>query len=454
MAMSRKPQDAVMMERGLLGLVIRHRELMERIPPVSERDFLERKHARIWSCLKDGMDALADWNAEILAHRYQLDAQYLQGLSLGAPRGAKLAVQYANEIREWAQDRRIKSAAEAIAQFDGRGQQLRAEVERLMIEVMTESVTEGPERVGDGVDEYLRAKQHMIDHGDEAFITTSFPDLDRRMGSIKPGELVIVAGRPATGKTQLAISMAEANARIQRGVHVVSLEMMREQMIDRLVSRRGVPGRELRMPHQSQMPDMLMRSIREASDELRHLPIWVDYSSDDYESIAAHIRRMKRQHDTRLVIIDYLQLVEGDGTQPSRVNEVAKITRGLKRLAIQLEIPIVALAQLNRSVERRGDNSRPIMSDLRECGAIEQDADFIVFLWRHELSYGKPGIPETAAKGIVEAIVAKARQADPGTEYLRENFAYSQFLPTQEMEVRAYLNTINDESNSKVRSGY
>ncbi|WP_273455218.1 replicative DNA helicase, partial [Nevskia ramosa] len=185
----------------------------------------------------------------------------------------------------------------------------------------------------------------------------------------------------------------------------------------------------------------------EAAKQIVNLPIYVDYSSDDLASISARARRMKRKENIELLIVDYLQLVGDDSGsgRSNRVEEVGRISRGLKRLAVQLQIPIVALAQLNRSLEVNG-NRRPQLSDLREAGSIEQDADFVMFLWRHGLSFKQEGSMPTSATNVIEAIFSKGREIEVGTEYLRTEFEHARFRNMMPAEVTNYLEFIKQQN--------
>jgi replicative DNA helicase len=242
-------------------------------------------------------------------------------------------------------------------------------------------------------------------------LSCGFYDLDAMTQGFQRSDLVIVAGRPSMGKTALSVQIARQISEIHRtGVAIFSLEMSKEQLVQRLLaSESGIDSNYLRAGriHESQW-EPLSRAI----GTLSQLPIYIDDSPNpSVNEIRSSARRLQaeRPEGLGLIMLDYLQLMGGgDGTE-GRVQELSKITRSLKGLARELHVPIIALSQLSRGVEAR-TNKRPLMSDLRESGAIEQDADLIVLLYRDD--YYNPDSPE---KGVCELILAKHRNGPVGT---------------------------------------
>jgi replicative DNA helicase len=238
-------------------------------------------------------------------------------------------------------------------------------------------------------------------------LSTGFVDLDRITSGLQGGELIIVAGRPSMGKTALAMNVVEWVAIEQkRSVAVFSLEMSDEQLAQRMIGSVGhIDQHQLRT---GKFPEERWGRITEAAGKIQGAPIYIEETYDlSPSTMRAKARRMWREHpDLALIVVDYLQLMEGDSER--RVDQIAEISRGLKRIARELKIPVMALSQLNRSVEQRQDK-RPMMSDLRESGALEQDADLILFLYRDEV-YD----PESEAKGTAEVIIAKQRSGPIG----------------------------------------
>lgn len=268
-------------------------------------------------------------------------------------------------------------------------------------------------------------------------VTTGFQDVDRMLGGFHPSDLLIIAGRPSMGKTALATNMAFNAARTDKeqgggAVAFFSLEMSAEQLAGRILSA------------ESQIPSDCIRRgelkfedfprFVQISEELSHLPLYIDDTPGiTITSLRNRARRMKRQFQIQLIIIDYLQLITiGGNYREGRVQEVSEITRALKGLAKELDVPVVALSQLSRAVEQR-DDKRPQLSDLRESGTIEQDADVVMFVYRQEYYESRkkpePGTEEHAqwmermekVHNRAELIVAKQRHGPIGTVNLFYN---------------------------------
>jgi replicative DNA helicase len=246
----------------------------------------------------------------------------------------------------------------------------------------------------------------------EGFITgipTGFKDFDRLTAGLQPSDLIIIAGRPSTGKTALALNMGfHAAEETGKGVAIFSLEMAKMQLGMRLLGfRAGIDATKLRTGF---LRDTDWMKLTEAADYLSKLPIFIDDTS--YLSVLemkAKCRRLKKKVDLSLVVVDYLQLIQGRRSAESRQMEISEISRSLKGLAKDLQEPVIALSQLNRKVEDR-PNKRPQLSDLRESGAIEQDADVIAFIYRDELYH--PTTEEN--RNVAEIILAKQRNGPTG----------------------------------------
>ena len=230
---------------------------------------------------------------------------------------------------------------------------------------------------------------------------TNFSKLDTLTQGLQPGELIILAARPAVGKTSFALNIAR-NAAVLAGrpVVVFSLEMSRQSLVQRLIcSEAHVDSYMLRT---GQADSMAFQKIAKAMDTLTHADLWIDDSPGlAINTLRARARRMKAQHKIELIVIDYLQLMQG-GRRDSRVQEVSDISSGLKAIAKELDVPVLALSQLSRAAEQR-ENKRPQLSDLRDSGSIEQDADVVLFLYREGMHNRE------IDKGKTELIVAKNR---------------------------------------------
>ncbi len=257
-------------------------------------------------------------------------------------------------------------------------------------------------------------------------LATGFVELDRMTTGLQPGDLVIVAGRPSMGKTSWALNVAQFAA-IERETPVAlfSMEMSKEQLVQRfLCAEARVDAQRLRrgMLEGDEYP-----RLARAAGHLNTAPIWIDDSpSGNVLEMKAKARRLKAETDLGLIVVDYMQLMSGSTRRDSRVQEVSEISRGLKALARELEVPLIALSQLSRAPEQRPDR-RPQLSDLRESGSIEQDADLVMFLYRPEYYHGPTDKDGTSLEGKAELIVSKQRNGPTGTIGLYFHKTYTRF---------------------------
>ena len=270
-------------------------------------------------------------------------------------------------------------------------------------------------RVGDGltgIDNLLgpaieRAEELQRIGSDVTGIPTGFSHLDRKLAGLHKTNLVVIAARPGMGKTALALNIAQNVARHDHPVAIFSLEMSREEIVTRMLCAEGrIDSQKLRT---GQLSEADFTKLSNAAGTLYKKPIYVDDSPGlTVTEIRAKCRRLRRRPGLDLVIVDYLQLMQGSGGE-NRQQEIALISRSLKNLARELQVPIIAISQLNRSLEQREDK-RPRLGDLRESGAIEQDSDVVAFIYRDE--YYNPENIET--QGIAEIVIAKHRQGAVG----------------------------------------
>ncbi|MBI4797134.1 MAG: replicative DNA helicase, partial [Desulfarculus sp.] len=249
-----------------------------------------------------------------------------------------------------------------------------------------------------------------------AGVPTGFKMLDQYTTGLQAGDLIIVAGRPSMGKTAFALNMA-TNAALEHGVcaAVFSLEMSKEQLGLRLLSSEArVSGSKIRSGFLSYNQDF--PALTAAADRLLNAPIYIDDTpAISVLEMRAKARRLKQEKNLGLILVDYLQLMRGrTGGHDSREQEISDISRSLKALAKELSVPVVALSQLNRKVEDRPGDKRPMLSDLRESGAIEQDADVIMFIFRKKV-YKKKDEPEAPDDNLAEVIIGKQRNGPTGT---------------------------------------
>ncbi len=266
-------------------------------------------------------------------------------------------------------------------------------------------------------------------HGSKGGVTgvsTGFKDLDSMTGGFQRSDLIIIAARPSVGKTAFALSIAR-NAAVKTGVPtaVYSLEMSQQQLLIRLLAAEArVDAHALRT---GTLPEDKWAQISTRIHRLAPAPIFIDDTPAlSVLELRARARRLKTEHDIGLIMVDYLQLMQGPARAESREREISMISRSLKVLAKELDIPVVALSQLRRSVEERGDK-KPILSDLRESGALEQDADVVIFIHRPEL-YGLESYPDgESTAGVAEVMISKQRNGPTGDVRLAFVKQYARF---------------------------
>ena len=256
----------------------------------------------------------------------------------------------------------------------------------------------------------LKELENLQQHRGLTGVPTNFERLDYMTNGFQPGDLIILAARPSMGKTAFALNLGLNAATIfDKTVAIFSLEMPSEQLVKRMLSSKGaVQGSKLKNGY---LDNRDWNNLYDAAQELQQSKIFLDDSSTIRMSdIFSKCRKLKSEHGLDIVIIDYLQLISGGKKSESRQQEVSEISRSLKQLARELEVPVIALSQLSRKTEQRpGDDKRPILSDLRESGSIEQDADLVMFL--HSADYYKKEKPEIRA---MQVIVAKHRNGSVG----------------------------------------
>ena len=418
------PPNSIEAEQSLLGgLMLDHKSWDKVADVVAADDFYRKDHKLIFRAIAALADAANPSDvvtvSEWLDNNGQLEEagglEYLATLANEAP-GAANARSYAQILRERSMLRSLITAGNEIsgAAFTTEGRsaaEIVDEAERLVFEI-AESGARGksgfkplkdilPEAV-DRID-----LLHQSD-GDITGISTGYTEFDKLTAGLQPGDLVIVAGRPSMGKTTLAVNIAE-NAAIGSKVPtaIYSMEMPAQQLAFRMISSLGrVDQTHLRT---GKFPDEDWSRINTAVQLMSEAPIFIDDTAGlSPTEIRARARRLQRENGLGLIVIDYLQLMTVPGNKENRATEISEISRSLKALAKELSVPVIALSQLNRSVEQRTDK-RPVMSDLRESGAIEQDADMIVFIYREEV-YNQ----DTPRKGIADIAIAKQRNGPIG----------------------------------------
>ncbi len=429
-------------ERSVLGAILLEPSSLASVFPIlKEDDFFPDTHRRIYRSMSD----LAQRSAEIdvLTLREELGrtgavekaggAAYLSSLLDGVPDVANVEY-YARIVKEKSTLRRLIRAGqrmvrEGLAQ-EKDAQKLLGDVTGEIFDIAEDAVSGGFERIG----EITRHNLDIIDEAKErsgavSGLATGFIELDRLTSGFQSTDLIILAARPAVGKTSLALNIAQhVSIRESRSVGFFSLEMSKEQIGFRvLCSEADVDAKKVRDGYASS--EAITRLVI-AQSKVAGARFFVDDGSAlSVPEMRAKAQRLKREHGLDLLVVDYLQLMMGHGRFDNRTQEVSQISRGLKLLAKELHVPIIALSQLSRQPERRtGEMRRPQLADLRESGSLEQDADVVIFLYREEL-YD----PSTEKKGIADILIAKQRNGPTGDfplVFLADHMTFANYAST------------------------
>lgn len=413
------PQD-LDTERALLGGVLLDNDaFLDVAEHVRPGDFYRPAHGEIFRAMmtlaerREPIDVLTV-TSELEATGKAKDAgglAYVGQLHHHVPGTASIG-SYARKLRDLSRRRSLLAAANEIQRLalnpEGTTDEIMDRAGHRILEAVEDRTAKGPEHAQVIVTRvFSNLEQRFERQTDVTGLPTGFEDLDKMTAGWQPGDLIIVAGRPAMGKTGLMMAMAEAAAR-KAPVLVCEQEMSADSLIERQLASVGrVAGSRIKT---GQLLDTDWPKLAQACDRIAKSGLYVmDSGGLTVMAVRAHARRLQMKHG-RLgaVFVDYLQLMEAPEAD-TREQEIATISRGLKSLARELGCPVIVLSQLNRSLERREDK-RPVMSDLRESGAIEQDADVVVFVYREEV-YDK----ETNEKGIAELIIGKQRSGAIGT---------------------------------------
>jgi replicative DNA helicase len=426
-AQLRIPPHSIEAESSVLGGLLLDNAAWDRVGDlVSDRDFYRYEHRLIYAAI--GALINASKPADVITVFEQLQNQgkaeelggltYLNSLAQYVPSAGNIR-RYAEIVRERSILRKLVSASEEIATnaFNPKGRPVAAildESEQKIFNIGEEGARtkQGFQAMDTLVVDLLDRVQEMADNpNDVTGVPTGFYDLDRMTAGFQAGDLIVLAARPSMGKTALAINIAEHVA-LNEGlpVAVFSMEMGAAQLAVRIVGSIGrIDQGHLRT---GKLTDEEWPRLTEAIEKLRTISLHIDETAGLTSSeLRANARRLSRQcGKLGLIVVDYLQLMSGSSNDgENRATELGEISRGLKMLAKELQCPVIALSQLNRSVEQRPDK-RPMMSDLRESGAIEQDADIIMFIYRDEY-YTKDACKEP---GVAEVIIAKQRNGPTG----------------------------------------
>ena len=434
----RVPPQSVDAEQAVLGGLMLDANAFDRIADqLNDADFYRRDHQLIYRAIRELAEKNKPFDAVTLGEWF--DSQglgeqvaggaYLVELASTTPSAANIKA-YAEIVRDKAVLRQLidvgtgivndgfqpegRDSAEllakaeqevfAIAEAGARGKQDCTPVRKALIEAF--DVLQTRNANGGGI----------------TGLPTGYVEFDEMTAGLQPTDLIILAARPSMGKTTLAINMAEyAALKSKKAVAIFSMEMSASQLALRMISSVGrVNATRLRT---GALEDEDWSRVSSAIQLMRDVKVFIDDTPAlSPDVLRAKARRLKREHDLGLIVIDYLQLMAVPGNSENRATEISEISRGLKALAKELNVPVIALSQLNRSLETRTDK-RPVMADLRESGAIEQDADVIMFIYRDEY-YNKENSPD---KGLAEIIIGKQRNGPTGALKLKFFGEYTRF---------------------------
>ena len=396
-------------ERALIGGIFYNQELFEEIKDiVTFEDFYKVEHSAIYEAMEKvysdskGIDAILI-DEEIKKSNLKNKDEVLEVLSdiLDEITSSYNLLEYANLIKEKSMLRRLGNVGAEITKLaynDIRPAEDIIDVAESMVLNLSKKILKNSiiDMRTAGVDEIMRMERVSDNRGKTLGIPTGFIDLDRMTSGLNNSDLIILAARPAMGKTAFALNLALNAGKEKKKVLIFSLEMPAQQLYQRLLSiESGIPQNKLKNVY---LEEEEWTKLTVATGNLAETDIYVaDLPYTNVLEIRSYARKMKSQEKLDLIIIDYLQLINGTGrggSEFSRQQEISDISRSLKGLARELDVPVIALSQLSRAVESRVDK-RPMLSDLRESGAIEQDADIVAFLYREEYY-----IPETENKEL------------------------------------------------------
>ncbi len=432
------PPHSIEGEQAVLGgLLLSTRAFVQVADIVTEPDFYREDHRLIFRAIQELNHKGRPCDAVTVTEWFeshglveQIDGGgYISQLASSTPSAANVRA-YAEIVREKSILRQLVDVGAEITSgafsSDGRNsRELLEEAERKVFAIADQDLRTGASFVSIqvAIKEAIEKLDELARHeGDITGLATGFKDFDEKTAGLQDSDLIIVAGRPSMGKTTLAMNIAENIAiKHEKPVAIFSMEMSAQQLVRRMFSSLGqIDQNKLRT---GSLDDLDWPKLTSAMNLLHKSHIFIDETpSLSPAELRARARRLKREHDIGLIVVDYLQLMAVPGTRENRATEIAEISRSLKAIAKELQLPVIALSQLNRALEQR-PNKRPVMADLRESGSIEQDADLIVFIYRDEV-YNE----DTPEKGKAEIIIGKHRNGPTGTVVLTFQGHWLRFL--------------------------
>jgi len=433
----RVPPHSIEAEQAILGGLLLDNKSWDTVADlIGEDDFYRRDHRIIYRVLHELSEASQPMDVVTVSEALQKIDQlenvgglaYLGMLANNVPSAANIKT-YAAIVRERSILRQLihisTTLGESVFSADGRSSaEILDEAEQAIFRIAEQGSRN--QRSFVAVKDLL---SDVVDRIDQLYqsgntitgVPTGFKDFDSKTSGLQPAELIIIAGRPSMGKTSFAMNIAE-DAAINSGVPVAifSMEMPAEALVMRMLSSLGrIDQQKIRT---GTLSDDDWPRLTSTMNILSNAPLFIDDTPAlNPTELRARARRLKREHNIGMIVIDYLQLMQVPGNKENRATEISEISRSLKALAKELNVPVLALSQLNRSLEQRPDK-RPVMSDLRESGAIEQDADLIVFIYRDEV-YNQ----DSPDKGMAEIIIGKQRNGPIGMVPVTFHGNYTRF---------------------------
>lgn len=434
--MERIPPQSIDAEQSVLGAILLDREAVYKAMKILQpEDFYREDHKLIYIAIMSLSDSGKPVDlitvSDQLRQQGELEkaggVSYLASLAEMVPTAANIEY-YARIVEEKSLLRTLIHLSTRIA---GMGYEEGEEPEKLIAEAEQMIMELGSRRMTATFSSIKDILLNTFDHlkfvyenrGSITGVPTSFGDLDRICCGLQPSDFIILAGRPSMGKTALGLGIGYSAAlKHNTPVAVFSLEMSKEQLVQRILCAEAkVDQHRLRT---GALEEEHWHSLHETAGKLAKTPIYIDDTAAiSIRQMRAKAKQLKAEKGLGLIVIDYLQLMQGSRRSENRQQEISEISRSLKGLAKELNVPVLALAQLSRSVEQR-PNKRPVMSDLRESGSLEQDADLVMFIYRDEY-YN----PESEKKGIAEIIISKHRNGPVGTVELGFLKEFTKFVP-------------------------
>ena len=412
----KKPPYSIEAEQHVLGSILINNKSFDDVEFLSPSDFYRSDHREIFKTIKHMIEAGKEVDIflaeEAVSNDVNMSASYLGQLAKACPTSVN-AKQYAEVVRRKSIDRQLLKVSMEIGSlaYDQTQDTNKLDYALDLINNLSSESIEKTKPIklenylGEALDKIQKAWENK---GIISGLSTGLIDLDNKTLGLQEPDLIVIAGRPSMGKTTLAMNIAETCAKTKNPVAFFSMEMGGEQIALRTLA--NFSNINLHVLRNGKLTDQDWPKLTSAVNVTHDLPLIIDQTGGlSVGEVRLRAKQIKREHGLSLLIIDYLQLMRGDGN--NREAEISSISRGLKAIAKELQIPVIALSQLNRELEKR-PNKRPKMSDLRDSGAIEQDADIIMFVYRDEV-YNK----NSPDKGVAEIILGKQRQGELGTIY-------------------------------------